>query len=418
MRKMFNLLFALFIIYYGARIALGFLSKGHISEYSVNNYNVKEIFTSNNKLEDNNYYLEISDNGNVFTTKLYVNNVTKSNIVTGIEKLEGDKYTCLNISYTNNLKTDIICKDSSLLYNYSSIEGLDFKLDNLITGISYNITNYQGTANKTTYPFASAYYDNYANKNNVVLLTYNGYYYLSSKATSGIRKNKLYDKDIYKQNVNYIYKNYYITADYSNDNDFHKFNIINGKTGSLTKIEGTYDISYDSYFLGGVDNNVYILDCYNKKEYKVNISTKEITLYGTLRTNAKIYNNGKFEEINMQDVIDKKITFDMKEPIYSFNNINYDLVYTNGEDEIGYTVLYKKNGNNYMAYIVDNQNKKYVSYAFTTSSLDNIIYSDGNVYYVINDKVKVYTRSGGNKTIFESKELIENSNLHYGIYKN
>ena len=60
MRKLFMTLIVLFLIYFGLEALFYFFGPGHNVKYLVDNYDIKESFTNNQKDELSNYYFEIS----------------------------------------------------------------------------------------------------------------------------------------------------------------------------------------------------------------------------------------------------------------------------------------------------------------------------------------------------------------------
>ena len=60
-----------------------------------------------------------------------------------------------------------------------------------------------------------------------------------------------------------------------------------------------YDISFESYILGTVDNYIYIVDKKNKTEYRLDIKTREMKVVGNDTNGGITYNNSKYEDISM-----------------------------------------------------------------------------------------------------------------------
>ena len=77
MKKLFNLLIILLIIYFGLEISFINLNKGHNIEYKIkkgnNTFNIKEVYTQKRKNEINNYYFEIKINNEIFNFQTFKN---------------------------------------------------------------------------------------------------------------------------------------------------------------------------------------------------------------------------------------------------------------------------------------------------------------------------------------------------------
>ena len=415
MRRMFNLLLTLLTIYLGTRLLLGLISKGHNIVYNIDKYEIIEQYTHNNKEEKNNYYIEIKDNSTNYNFKIYKNLLNREKIVKEIEKYAGNSYSCIKVKFYINEEIDIICNKNNILYNYSTIKGQDKILDQKIQKTDYDITKYIGTNDIYRKDFVKIYKNNLIKNKNMVILNYRGFYFVSDNMVNKIKDNNLYQNDIYKKKA-FSYKNYIILADYNQKNDFNTFQIINIKNGATYKIEGEYDISFDIFYQGGIKNSIYLIDTYNKKQYQVNLKTKEIILLGNNQIGAKIYINGKWQTQNLSEVIKEKYLFNNKFQ-YSYNNTEYPLVFNVGEEK-GYSIVFQKNGNNYDAYMIEHQNPNIKTYIFKTSSLNNLFFDNEYIYYVYGNTLYVHNRSKGNKKILESSELIDNNNLFYAVYKN
>ena len=235
MRRMFNLLLTLLTIYLGTRILLGLISKGHNITYKIDKYEIIEQYTSNNKEEKNNYYIEIKDNNITYNFKIYKNLLNREKIVKEIEKYVGSSYSCIKVKFYINEEIDIIWNKNNILYNYSTIKGQDKILDQKIQKTDYDISKYTGTNDTYREDFVKIYQNNLIEDKNMVILNYRGFYFVSDNMTNKIKDNRLYQNDIYKKKA-FSYKNYIILADYNQKNDFNTFQIINIKTGAMYKI--------------------------------------------------------------------------------------------------------------------------------------------------------------------------------------
>ena len=96
---------------------------------------------------------------------------------------------------------------------------------------------------------------------------------------------------------------------------------------------------------------------------------------------------------------------------------NYDRVDKVGE-ETGFYYLYKKNGNSYDVYRTNIQDNEGMIYLFTTQSIDLISYVNNYVYFIEDNKIKVYNDAIGVKNIVDYKELEFNKNINFYVFAN
>ena len=70
-----------------------------------------------------------------------------------------------------------------------------------------------------------------------------------------------------------------------------------------------------------------------------------------------------------------------------------------------------------MVYRSNVQDMDSLTYVFTTSNIDNVVYFYDSVYFIDDDYIKNYSDKSGIKKIVSYKELKFNDNLYFSIYK-
>lgn len=412
MKKMFGLLLILLLGYFGFQLIFRFVDKGHIEEYNITTngqvFNIKEVYTVNNN-EDDNYYLEIKINDEIFDIQIYDNlNMTKR-IVTDIYYYDLD-YKCIMPVINKQKYGNVICKIDNTYYNYEDLKNKSSSLDQFIKelNIDNDDSKVLNTKNKITV------YDNLLENHYLALENYKGITTINKKNISNIVDVNLFEKDIYVKNISCFIDKYYLVADYNKETKFNEFKLIDITNNKIKTIKYDYDISLDSYILGTYENKVYLFDNSTKKEYEIDIKKETIIEIGNTNVGIKILVNGNFENINAYTVYQNKTKFTNYEVSYTFNDQNYELVLKVGKEKSGYYYIFEKVGNKYKVYRSNIQNGINKTYLFEIDNT-NLLYSKDSVYYLDGKTLKRYNNQG-NKIILEYSELEFNNNIKIGLF--
>ena len=390
--KFFILLIILIIV---CKNILIFDSINYKIKADKDNIRIKEINNGDN------YYLEIKTNNRSYPIRVFDNFNNNKKIVQDIYLYKDDDFECVLPIIHNNLYTDMMCYKDDILYNYYNFLGENESLDKFVSSIKlYNINNYKNNDkdNKVIGTIKYNIFDNF--KNIVAITTYKGLFINDEEI-------KLFDKDIYNNKLNVFIDNYYVVADYEDKYSFKRFYIVDLYTKKTTELKVKYDISYDSYIQGIVDNKIYLYDKDNEHQYEINIKEKKVTLVSSNKY-IKYYSNKKWEKMNKAKA-NKEIYFDYE--VLDNNFSNYDYV----KEVDNYYYLFKRDGISYKLYRVDKNNifvYKYILDVPTT----NVYYNDDYLYYVYKNKLFYYSDSTGLKTMLENSELEFNDTIKYYIY--
>lgn len=412
MKKIMGLLLILLLGYFGFQLIFRFIDKGHIEEYVITKneqiFNVKEIYTVNTN-EDDNYYLEIKINDEIFDMQIYDNLNMAKRIVTDVYYYDLD-YKCIIPVINNKKYGNVICKIDDTYYNYDVLKGKSSSLDLFVKEL--NLTEEDSkilnTKDKITV------YDNLLENHYLALENYKGIVTVNKKNLSNIVDVNLFEKDTYTKDISCFIGKYYLVADYNKQTKFNEFKLIDITNNKVKTIKYDYDISLDSYILGTYENKVYLFDNSTKKEYEIDIKKETIIEIGNTNVGIKMLVNGNFENINAYTVYQNKTKFTPYEVSYTFNNQNYELVLKVGKEKSGYYYIFEKIGNIYKVYRSNIQNGVNKTYLFETDS-PNLLYSKDSVYYLDGKYLKRYGNQG-NKTILEYSELEFNHNIKIGLF--
>lgn len=389
-----NLLIFL-LVFIGLKQVIFMFDKGHNINYNIGNYNIKEIYTSN----DNNYYFKIKSDKLSINFQIKENYNKSEKIIKKLHYKKIDDYKCLFPLFKENRQlTDIMCLKDNIIYyantlnnkniqNYFKKKGYKNKYKDKAKQIS--ITNTQ-----------SIYKENITKNTYIAIETYKGLKLFNGKET----EVKIFENDVYKKPISIFTDKYYLVADYNSEYTFNKMHLVNIINGEKITIRSYDDISFDSYIMGEVDGKIYMFDKENNKQYEIDLEEKMINHIGN-KNNIKYY-NGKWTTITLSEAkSEKKFT--------SFKEIEgYEKV-----DKVNnYYYFYKKDNNTYKIYRADKNNKKLKTYLFDTTDITNITYINDNIYYKNQNTLILYSKNTSKKLITE-KEIEFNNDISFGIYE-
>ena len=349
---------------------------------------------------EENIYIEISDDKNVYPIRIYREN-KKRKIITNIYSYQDEYTSCVLPIINDSVVVDMMCYKDNIIYNYSNIVGLNEDLDNYVNSIEeYDINKFKDNLDDKKVIDVTSIYSNNNFNNIIAITTYKGIITNSNYI-------EIFKKDVYDNKISAFLDNYYLIADYDNNYEFKYFYIVNLLTKDVSKIKSKNEISLDSYIQGIVDDKIYLYDKDNEKQYSIDIKNKKIQLIST-DNYVKYYSNNKWMSISINKA-NKELYFDYT----TLDNIfpEYDEVI----ETDNYYYLFDKKENNFDLYRVDKNNikiKKYIINIKTTK----IHYKDNYIYFKDNNKIYYYSDETGLRTVLENTELPFNNTIKYYIY--
>lgn len=416
MKKIFMLLVVLFTLYFGFQIIFRYLDKGHIYEYTLSNdkkFEIKEVLTQNTENEKNNYYFEIKVDNEIFNFQTFKIYSRATGIIKKIKCFRNTNYKCiLPLLNKNEQITDMICKKDNIYYYYSSIKGNDPELDSFASdNLDFEIyKDNTDTIKKTSNIYI---YNNLLENKYITIDYYKGIYVISKN--SKYKKIEIFEKEKYSREISTQVDKYYLCADYDEEYEFHEFKLVNLENSKIEKIVSNYAISFDSYIQGVIDNEVYLFDKTNKKQYKINIKNKEVYYIGNEK-GIKIYKNKEFVTENVYKAINENIAFNEYTTDNIINISNYNLLSVNGNKLSGYYLVYQKVNNVYKIYKVNVQNQNIITYLFTTTDINSVKISNDYIFFKDNKEIKYFNELSGTKTLLKYNELEFNNKLKFYVY--
>lgn len=394
-------------------------NNGHNVKYKKiekdNVFSIREIYTQNRKNEKNNYYFTITINDTKFEFQTYKNFSRKKKIIKEIKYFNDDNYECiLPILSNNELISDVVCKYKNEYFNYNTIKGNNLELDKFVQKIDeYNIDN---NSEKLASLNEVTVYNKLLDNHYLFIQNYKGIYTINKNNKNIIQDNKLFNQDVYKGTLSTLCGKYFMIADYNKVYDFNEINVIDITSNKKSTVISDNSISLDSYIQGIVDNDIYLIDRSNKKQYKINIRNNKVLEIGNIKNNIKVYELDKFVSKNIYNALNEELYFNYYQVDNKLNGIEYYKVDKVGNNLSGYYYMYEKKDNSYFVYRSNVQDPSYRIFLFKTNDIDNIIYNDDYIYYKDDIYIKYYHDETGEQIVIKNSELEFNSYLKFGLY--
>ncbi len=392
-----------------------FYSKGYTIHYKLQEgkYEVTEIYTKNAKKEIDNYYIEVKDNDITYGFEFYHRFSKKRKVVSDIISYQGD-YSCVLPIIDGKAQTDLLCYKNYRYYFYNSIIGEDSALDKFVEEIDFDLYDRHDWQDQITDGKKEEniilYSKNLVADHSFMVTNLKGVY----QAKENVLDVSIFAKDIYQRDLSAFVGNYYVTADYSESQQFRTFYFVDMITGKKEESKAPNYISFDSYIQGIVDDKLYIYDRDNEKQYSISPKKKVIEEIGNSKKKIKYYSNGDWDKITTTKA-NKTLLFEDVTIDLDFQK--YSAVYHIGGEVSGYYYLLEESKDGYILYRTPSQNKKLITYITTVSDKKDIFFLDDYVYFQEGGKIKYYHDETGVRTLLEYSELEFNKNLIFGVCK-
>ena len=337
-------LIALFIIILIAfLIIFNFIrKKDYKINYQRNDYNIEETYNK----EKNYYAFIISKNDVKYFTILSDKHFFTKKLIYDINEFNTDNESCIVIN-SNKAKFEPLCLNADGQISYHLVS------EKMKEKINYNQEEFGQKINETYFNISV----NNTIYKNFYIWNYHGFYRINKDTAEEI---SIFNKDIYSPSLTVQVDKYLFVPDYEADYYFNKAYIIDMTTGKLSSWNLDESIYFDSAVLGVYNDEFYLVDKHEKKEWKINISKRLIEQVGSESKGGITYQNG-FIDVTMNKLLYQDNTFTGVLPI------NY--VVENG--------LYLQFQDNKMKLINENP----------TSIIK---YDEESIYYLKNDSLYAY----------------------------
>ncbi len=295
--KLILILFCLFIIIF---LFILYKPTNYQKKYIVDDYNVTEKY-------DGIYNIQVADKDYVFNFAFEKKYSPFRNIVKKIYSFKEKKYHCVYFIIPN-INNNPLCYEDKELIDFRLIESPKYKQ---YLGNNFNISKSYVNATIDKYNIFTSEKANYA------IWNYKGIDFISKES---IEKIILFDNDILDNSLVYMTNNYLFIPNYKSEHYFNNAYLLNLKTGKHKIMDLTYNISYESYVNGHLEDKLYLVDKKEKFQYEIDLIKNEVKVISTEDGLGKIYNN-KWEDITINKLVNNNMLFTHKKQ-YIFKTKN------------------------------------------------------------------------------------------------
>ena len=343
MRKYYLFIFVILMVVF-CYIFMINNSKSYIVHYNIKDFKVLEKYNKKEKYYS--FLIKYKEQEFKFVSEKEYSN--KRKLIKNIDFINNDAYYCLK-PIIKGFEFEYLCFS-------------DKYTDQYISGL---ITLEKAKKIKTI--------DNIDifNKDNDYFL-WNGYGI--TELLSGKKYNFL-KKEHYDNTLSITTDNYILFVNYDQTHTFDKLFIFDSNKKKIIEWDIKYEIDFDSYFMGYIDNYIYLFDRKNMVQYKINIDEKKIDISSD--------NNGA-------------LYFDKEWSTKSLNELKYKDYFMDSN------YIYKYFTKNNKLYLnIDNNNDILIS----NNKIKDIIYKDNNkVYYLVGETLYSYTLKYGEQPLLKDFE--------------
>lgn len=263
--------------------------RSYVSYYIVDGYKVTEKYNGK-------YIFEIIKDNQKYKYLLDTKYHPSRDLIKKIDTFKENKDICIYINVKNEKTSPLCYRDNQLI---------DFRLINNDLFTKFLLNKYKNENQEINKKIDNIIVHNYDNSI-YALWNYHSLIYINQENN---REIKLFDNDQYENKLTILVNDLLFIPNYNQKFFFDEAVIINLNDGTKEFWKLKTEINYESNILGIYDNDFYLIDEKEGKEYRINIIKKTIENITTEEGFGLIYNQGQWEEEKISNIINKKIKF-------------------------------------------------------------------------------------------------------------
>lgn len=404
MKKIIKLIIAIFLIILIFELVAYLFKDNHSINYTLKdnnkNFKVNEIY------KNDKYYFKITTKGYKYSFEIDNDFHKKEKIITKLYSFTTNDYYCIYPVIKETQKTNIMCSKDNKSYSYTYLkENLKSFIESLQKHGYKSDSWLKGSASSKKIETLTVYQKNIKENTYIYIYKYNG---LFSVNKENLKQINIFKNDTYLNHLGTKVDKYYIIPNYDEKYDYSKLYVINMTNDKVKERDLKQEISKDSYINGIIDDEIYLFDKDELKQYKINKKGKKVKEVGNKKEGVLYYNLG-FKTIDAYTMRDKELTFKTFEDYISKIEKTTTIKHiVNSKD----TYYYQTKDNNVYYY---NTNSKTKVLLFNKEISDFMLIND-TLYFVSEDTLYSYEYQTGLKKLVTYSELSFNSKNRIAIY--
>lgn len=410
MKRIIKFVIAIGFILFIFQFSVMFFINKHEVNYTLsqndNTYTVKEQFQ---KVKKKHYYsFEVLDKDkNKFIFYYDQDYKKKKKILSQVEVYQEGNVYCMAPIFKDNKLGGIVCRNNSELvsFDYLKRSGVSFdKWKEALQAKGYVLEDTDIISTQDIITLYNHFPANYT----MSIWNYHGLYILKK---DHIKNLSILDNDYYENTLGILAGNYYIIANTDQNFSYNRIYIVDLLNESKDFVDLETEISKDSYFLGVVEDDVYIMDRDKKVEYSFNIKSRKLKEVGNKDTNATMYYNGKWEEKNIYTVSDNKEIFQIEEKSEKLEELYHPKLV-----QESFNKYYFVTNDNTVYYVMKNDLNTKVK-LFQDANMKEVKLVDDSLFFISGQDIIMYDLVTGYRKLVTHSELLYNSKNIFDVVK-
>ena len=404
MKKIAKLLIAILVITLFFELIAYIFKTSHEVEYKIKNneneYIINEVY------KNKQYYILVNNKDNRYSFEVKEKLHKKKKVVSEIIEYKLKDALCIYPVVNKSESTNIICSKDNKSYSYTYYKNSlkDFVKELKHKGYRNNSWN-DANNYQTKVDTLKVYNKNITDDTYIYIYKYDGFYTINNEENN---KLKLFKNDNYINTLGTQIDKYYIVPNYDQKYDYKEFYIINMTNNKVKSKVYKKEISKDSYINGVIDNEIYLFDKDELKQYKIYKKGKKIKEVGN-KENGVLYYDLKFKTKDVYTFRDEEITFKTFKDYISEIEQNTSMKYIRNNID---TYYYQTSNNDVYYYNIHNKQKVLL---FNQKISDFILLKD-TIYFISSDTLYSYNINEGLKKLVTYSELQFNYKNRIAIY--
>lgn len=406
MKKIVKLTIKILIIFILLELLLYIFKTNHKITYQIkektDTYNIQEIYKKGT------YHLKITTKTSTFALEVPNTFHKRKKIIKKIYSYKTKNITCIYPKLKKQTQnSNIICSKKSQTYSYEYYKQNLAPFIKTLTKKGETSPSWSKSTNQTkNLETLEAYQNNIPKNTNIYIYNYKGFYKITNKK---LEKINLFKQDKYINHLGTQVDKYYIIPNYNEKYDYTKLYRINMKNGKIKTLKLKNKISKDSYINGVINNEIYLFDKDELKQYKINPKKSQIKEIGNKKKKV-LYYNLKFKKIDVYTMRDKKLKFiTIKNKI---KELEKNTKIKHIEQTTNKNYYYQTENNEIYYYDQEIKTKTLIAKTETT---DFKVFKN-TLYYINNDTLYSYNFTNGINKLIKYKELSFNPENRIAIY--